>query len=854
MSAPRFPWWLALVLPLQTWALDGSPVTLCRRWDGSDSLDDPSLSQDGDVILGGLFPLHNKPVPLDTIYNKPPKLPHCLRLQVRPMRWAQAMVFAVEEINRNPSLLPGIRLGYRILDSCGQYPWALHGALALVSGGSHTCNAVPVIIGDASSTQCIILSRTLGPLGIPLVSYQASCACLSNRREFPNFFRTIPSDFYQARTMAQLAMRFGWTWVGAVAADNDYGRLAIQAFSEEVRATGVCLAFFVTLSRKHLRRDVAQAAAVLERSSARAVLVFAWYTDVEALFLELIRRNVTGRQFLASEAWSTSDSLLQNPALFDIARGVLGVAIRSAPVPGLEEHLRGLHPSRSPRSDFLRELWGDLFGCSPVEQNASASQPPCAGTETLQAVQSTFTDTSQLRITYNVYLAVYAVAHALHSQLSCTGKSALFRRPHCNATVNLQPRELLRHLNQVRFTTRMGEEVHIEGGDIRAVYDIVSWQDSTPGLLKYVTIGRMDGSKLHMNDSAIMWVSGAKTAPLSVCSEACPPGTRKARRKGEPVCCFDCLPCTDGTVSNQTGSVECDRCPAEFWSNSHRNECVPRDVEFLSFGDTMGITLTTVALSGAGVTVAVGVVFLYHRHTPIVKANNSELSFLLLLSLALCFLCALVFVGQPSKWSCQAQHLVFGISFVLCLSCILVKTIVVLVAFRSARPGAGAMKWFGLGQQRGSVLLFTCIQVFICAAWLSLGPPRPHRNTGLQGSKVILECAVGSAMGFGCVLGYIGLLAAVCFLLAFLARQLPDNFNEAKFITFSMLIFCAVWIAFVPAYVSSPGKYTVAVEIFAILASSFGLLLCIFAPKCFIILLRPENNTRKFLMGKTPTH
>ncbi|XP_031694420.1 vomeronasal type-2 receptor 26-like, partial [Anarrhichthys ocellatus] len=233
------------------------------------------------------------------------------------------------------------------------------------------------------------------------------------------------------------------------------------------------------------------------------------------------------------------------------------------------------------------------------------------------------------------------------------------------------------------------------------------------------------------------------------------------------------------------------------------------------------------------------------------RANNSELSFLLLLSLKLCFLCSLVFIGRPSVWSCRFQQAAFGISFVLCVSCLLVKTVVVLAVFRSARPGAGAlMKWFGPGQQRGSVCLFTSIQIIICVTWLSLSPPVPQRDLGFQGSTVTLECAMASVVGFSLVLGYIGLLACTCLLLAFLARKLPDKFNEAKLITFSMLIFCAVWVAFVPAYISSPGKYVVAVEIFAILASSYGLLLCIFAPKCFIILFRAEKNTKKHLMAR----
>ncbi|KAF3847612.1 hypothetical protein F7725_020640 [Dissostichus mawsoni] len=192
--------------------------------------------------------------------------------------------------------------------------------------------------------------------------------------------------------------------------------------------------------------------------------------------------------------------------------------------------------------------------------------------------------------------------------------------------------------------------------------------------------------------------------PVSVCSESCNPGKRKVFQKGKPVCCYDCIPCADGEISNITDSMECFKCPIDYWPNTRGDTCILKEIEFLSFEEIMGIILTLFCLMGAILTTLIASVFFHFWETPIVRANNSELSFLLLFSLTLCFLCSLTFIGRPSQWSCMLRHTAFGITFVICISCVLGKTIVVLMAFRATLPGSNMMKWFGPAQQRISVL------------------------------------------------------------------------------------------------------------------------------------------------------
>ncbi|XP_068441129.1 extracellular calcium-sensing receptor-like [Clinocottus analis] len=837
------------------------------------------MHKPGDVVLGGLFEVHYTSVFPELSFTSEPSQLSCQGFDNAGFRHAMTMAFAIDEINKNSNLVPNVTLGYSLYDNCATLVIGFSAALLLASGQEEQfllqekCLGTPPvlgIVGDSFSTFSIATSDVLGLFNLPIVSYFATCSCLSDRQRFPSFFRTIPSDAFQVQAMIMILKRFGWTWAGLLVSDDDYGLHVARTFQSDLaQSGGGCLAYSEILPWGEHPAEVKRIVEIMKKSTARVVIVFAHQIHMIQLMEEVVREKVTGLQWIASEAWSAS-SVLQTPSFIPYLSGTLGIAIRRGEIPGLRDFLLKIRPdlhssssSNNYGQSMVMQFWENTFDCRfapPPADWVAAGGELCTGQEDLASVETEFLDVSDLRPEYNIYKAVYALAYAFDDMLQCKPGKGPFSGHSCATLQTLEPWQLMHYLEKVNFTTSFGDQVSFdENGDALPIYDVMNWLQLPDGRTKVQNVGLVKklaykGEELTLDDDKIFWNFDSKQSPLSVCSESCPPGTRMARKKGQPFCCFDCVPCSEGKFSNDTDSMECTSCPEDYWSNVQRDHCVPKKTEFLSYQEPLGICLTTTSLLGSFFCAIVLGIFTYHRSTPMVRANNSELSFLLLVSLKSCFLCSLLFIGRPKLWTCQLRHAAFGISFVLCVSCILVKTIVVLAVFKASKPGGGAgLKWFGAVQQRGTVLVLTSIQAAICTAWIVSASPAPNKNTQYHNDKIVYECVVGSTVGFAVLLSYIGLLALLSFVLAFLARNLPDNFNEAKLITFSMLIFCAVWVAFVPAYVNSPGKYADAVEVFAILASSYGLLLALFGPKCYIILLRPERNTKKAIMGRSIT-
>ncbi|XP_060540823.1 vomeronasal type-2 receptor 26-like isoform X2 [Pantherophis guttatus] len=526
-----------------------------------------------------------------------------------------------------------------------------------------------------------------------------------------------------------------------------------------VSQNGICLSFIQRISQlAHLEdsEETFQIIAIhMMNSKSNAFLVYgeSWtimslrfvrfMIDPESKEIELFRKVwiMTAQiDFILSGFQITWD--------LQMFHGAISFNAHSLSVVGFKEFLQTVNPLSVYRNGFLHEFWEQSFDCSfPKSELQDMHSKKCTG-QKLEDLPAPVFEMEMTGQSYGIYNGVYAVAHALQALLMLsynTKKNIMSKKPE---NPDIQAWQLHSFLHGISFNNSAGEGVSLnEKGEATGGFDIINLITFPNRSFQRVRVGEMDlqapkGKELFIDEDLVEWHPGFnQVLPISQCNDPCFPGSWKKGIEGNQFCCFDCVPCPEGKISDQNDMDDCFPCSEDHYPNKEKKGCILKLVVFLTFEEPLGIGLTSAAL---------GLFFL-------------------------------------TSWVC------------------------------------------------------------ICILWLSTSPPFPDLDMHSELQEMILQCNEGSAFLFYCVLGYMGILAIASFIVAFLARKLPDSFNEAKFITFSMLAFCSVWISFFPAYQSTKGKAMVAVEVFSILSSSAALLGCIFLPKCYIIVFRPDLNYRENL-------
>ncbi|XP_018086370.1 vomeronasal type-2 receptor 26 [Xenopus laevis] len=812
--------------------------------------------QEGDIMIGIILDIFTKMDYQQENFTAHPAQKYMIfsSSAFQNYRHFLAAIFAIKEINKNQKILPNLTLGFHIHDSWASERKAITSTFSILTGSTnfvpnYKCNkkrTPRAFVGHLLSSISNVIYQLNSIFGIPQVSYGAVDKSFSDKIHYPLFYRTLASETAQYQAVIQLIKIFGWNWVGMIFSDDESHQKASEEMKNEIIRNGICAAFVVYVSEQI--SSIGFALKTLKKATAKVVIVY----STNVLFLQIL---INKSSLAKHVAWLilASSPFIFNGMYTNSFNGSIFLISRNGNIPGLQDFIYKANPSRSPYNDpFTASFWLNKFKCQPEQtfRKSSSSYRVCDARDTLHEFDSTF-DINKFRRTYNMYIAIYSVAHALHAMY--TDKNIVGSTlPSDKTTQVFKETQLHNYLKKVNFKTSSGDNISFNGnGEVLGSFVIINWNIFLNGTVTSRDVGTFVSSRspeLVIDKESIHWPPPFNRTPTSSCGASCLPGYRKVLVKGKQICCYECVQCSEGEISPLPDMENCMRCLEDQWSNEKRNKCIMRDTEFLSYEDPLGVALTVTALFLSSCTAAVFCIFVKYKNNPIVKANNQELSYLLILSLFVSFLCSLLFIGRPMKVTCLLRQALFGFIFAINLSSILGKTITVMIAFNATQPGSRLRNFVGTKVPKYILLLCTLPEVLICTLWLIISPPFPDYDTHSVTGKIILQCNEGSSCAFYIMVGYIALLAFVSFFVAYLARKLPDIFNEAQYITFSMLLFCSVWISFILAYLSTKGKYLAAMEIFAILVSSAGLLCLIFIPKCFIILFKPPACARGHLV------
>ncbi|XP_069832212.1 vomeronasal type-2 receptor 26-like [Dendropsophus ebraccatus] len=738
-------------------------------------------------------------------------------------------ILAINDINNDPTILPNITLGYHIYDSCGNVNKVIKDVLQIMSG--HTVTApnyscvdhetVAGFIGDLMSVTTLPMAHLLGIYGYTQVSYGTRDSALSDRRLYPHFFRTVQDSEAQYAALVKLLLYFKWNMVCIFATNDDIGERELRLLSTELTKSGICIELKLLLTQKVIDEFT------MKNLKAEVVILCGTSSGLVKDILLTSALSISNKTFIFLSSWS-HDSIFYG--------AIINCSLMFSPlrhsIIGLQEEVLNRHPSTHPHDPILEDLWITSLYCfsrnvlknSLLQNTISVPLRNCSGEERFTNQTHYYVD----GIPYKVHVAVRMMAQALDYTYNALQRRKIHKKENEIETYRKKLKHYMKSMcikdlekRNICFNNKgeILETLEILNSIYKIHYDPARAK-RVEGLTR--DVGTFDESlpplqQLELS-SDINWINNKM--PYSRCSEKCLPGFRKAVKKGNHICCYDCVFCSEGEFSNESDAENCEKCSYTEWPNETRDKCVPKIIEFLSYEtDVVAYVFLLLSLLSSIVIVLIIGIFLYFWNSPVVRANNRNLSFIILLSLKLSLLCKFLYIGKPEDTTCMFRHISFGIIFTVVLSSILAKTIMVCIAFKATTPGSSWRKWMGVRLPNEIVVIFSSLQILNGILWLTLSPPFQELDMDSYPGKIIIQCNEGSRLAFYLMLGYMGFLAAVSFVLAFMVRTLPDIYNEAKYITFSMLVFCSVWICAIPAYLSSKGKSMVSVEVFAILAS-----------------------------------
>ncbi|XP_057888099.1 metabotropic glutamate receptor 7 isoform X2 [Melospiza georgiana] len=817
-----------------------------------------SIRLEGDITLGGLFPVHAK---------GPPSSPCGDIKKENGIHRLEAMLYALDQINSDPDLLPNVTLGARILDTCSRDTYALEQSLTFVqaliqkdtSDVRCTNGEPPVfvkpekvvgVIGASGSSVSIMVANILRLFQIPQISYASTAPELSDDRRYDFFSRVVPPDSFQAQAMVDIVKALGWNYVSTVASEGNYGEKGVESFMQISReAGGLCIAQSLKIPQERKDKSIDFDRIIrqlLETPNARAIVIFAHDEDIRQILAAAKRADQVGHfLWVGSDTWGSKVSpLLQQE---DVAEGAITILPKRATIEGFDTYFTSRTLENNRRNVWFAEYWEENFNCklTITGSKKEESDRKCTGQERI-GKDSHYEQEGKVQFVID---AVYAMAHALHhmNRDLCADSAGL-----CPEMEHAGGKRLLKYIRSVNFNGSAGTPVMFnKNGDAPGRYDIFQFHSSNTSTPGYRLVGQWTDD-LQLNMEEMQWGGGVRAVPPSVCSQPCRPGERKKMVKGMP-CCWHCELC-DG-YQYQADEVTCLLCSYNERPNENRTGCRSIPIIKLEWHSPWAVIPVFLAMLGIVATIFVVATFIRYNDTPIVRASGRELSYVLLTGIFLCYIITFLMIAKPDVAVCSFRRIFLGLGMCISYAALLTKTNRIYRIFEQGKKSVTAPRLISPTSQLAIASSLISVQLLGVFIWFAVDPPNiivdydEQKTMNPEQARGVLKCDI-TDLQIICSLGYSILLMVTCTVYAIKTRGVPENFNEAKPIGFTMYTTCIVWLAFIPIFFGTAQSaeklyiQTTTLTISMNLSASVALGM-LYMPKVYIIIFHPELNVQK---------
>ncbi|CAG04030.1 unnamed protein product [Tetraodon nigroviridis] len=649
----------------------------------------------------------------------------------------------------------------------------------------------------------------LGPCQIPQVSYASTAPELSDNTRYDFFSRVVPPDTYQAQAMVDIVKAMRWNYVSTVASEGNYGESGVDAFIQKSREDGesmhlktlsVLPALSCWPSRVSLRELEQQIspprAQVCPTNHARGNHDPLTNPPLKRRLLQAAKMaNQTGHFiWVGSDSWGSKISPILNQE--EMAEGAVTILPKRQTIKGFDRYFTSRTLENNRRNIWFAEFWENNFQCklSRHALKKGSGIKKCTNHERI-GKDSSYEQEGKVQFVVD---AVYAMAHALHSMHKdlCPGKVGL-----CSKMDTINGTQLLKYIRQVNFTGIAGTPVVFNmNGDAPGRYEIYQYQ-ITNTTREYKIIGHWT-DQLHLDTNEMQWPGATQEVPSSICSQPCRPGQRKKIVKGIP-CCWHCENC-DG-YQYQADTYTCKMCRFDLRPNGNHTGCDPIPIVKLEWSSPWAVIPVLIAVLGIMATLFVVATFVRYNDTPIVKASGRELSYVLLTGIFLCYATTFLMISAPDVFICSLRRIFLGLGMSISYAALLTKTNRIYRIFEQGKMSVSAPRFISPASQLVITFSLISVQLLGVCIWFGVDPSQAiidyedQRTANPKMARGVLKCDI-SDLSLICLLGYSMLLMVTCTVYAIKTRGVPETFNEAKPIGFTMYTTCIVWLAFIPIF------------------------------------------------------